>query len=299
VVLIIYNRPKKTKKVLERISKVEPPRMYIVADGPEEGNIEDINAVKKTRGVINIDWDCEIITIFADHNMGLKDRIVTGLDSVFKNERRVILIEDDIILDPGGFRFLEEMADKYMTDDRIMHITGYNRIGKWKHEVQDYHFSYYPAIWGSVIFKRVWEEYDPMMKLWESAQVRNRIRDVLADRKQFSERKRMYELAIRNQDSWAVPFGFTTLINSGLSVVPSKNLVTNIGFGSGATHTQKKKEDYATRYKIDFPIQENAFVAVDREYDRRVHDMKGSKIYQYLLSQGKELMSKCIGRSNG
>jgi hypothetical protein len=277
VVLFIYQRPEKTVRVLNKIAEVKPPRLYIVADGPKKSDPENTEAVRKTRDAIKVDWDCQVMKNYADSNMGLKKRTISGLDWVFKNEERVIFLEDDILMDADGFRFLEEMLNQYENDDRIMHITGYNRVGTWKSDIQDYHFSYYPAVWGSAIYRRAWEKYDPDMKLWESDRIRKRVRDVLADDNQFDERKDTYKQAISGEvDSWSIPFGFVTLINSGLSVVPSRNLVTNIGMGEKATHTGGGSKSYADRYEMEFPIQENEFVAVDRGYDKKVHSLKSS-----------------------
>ena len=38
-------------------------------------------------------------------------------------------------------------------------------------------------------------------------------------------------------DSWAYRWFLVCISNSGLTVLPNENLVTNIGFGDGATHT--------------------------------------------------------------
>ena len=48
------------------------------------------------------------------------------------------------------------------------------------------------------------------------------------------------KLAIQGiPDSWAYRWTFTCLVNSGLSIIPNRNLVRNIGFDQLATHTHK------------------------------------------------------------
>ena len=275
VALFIYNRPETTRAVFDRIAEARPSRLYVVADGPKDDVPEDPERCRRAREVVDVDWDCEVFWNTADSNLGLKQRTVTGLDWVFDREEQIIFLEDDVVPSDSCFRFLSEMLDRYREDNRVMNVTGYNRLGTWKDDVQDYHFSYYPAVWGSGMWRRVWKQYDPEMALWDSRKVRERIRDVLADNDQFEHRKHQYQKArCGDLDSWSIPYGFMTLRNSGLSVVPSRNLVTNIGYGERATHTTRNDPEYDERFELKFPIKNNPFVAVDREYDRRVYEQK-------------------------
>ena len=41
-------------------------------------------------------------------------------------------------------------------------------------------------------------------------------------------------------DTWDFQFLFTMWLKGGRTIIPNVNLVTNIGFGSGATHTTDK-----------------------------------------------------------
>ena len=56
VLLLIYNRPKYTKKNIDNLRKIKPKRIFIFCDGPK--NIKDknlsIQAIKETK---KIDWN--------------------------------------------------------------------------------------------------------------------------------------------------------------------------------------------------------------------------------------------------
>lgn len=41
-------------------------------------------------------------------------------------------------------------------------------------------------------------------------------------------------------DTWDYPFTLTRIVNDGLAVIPTVNLIENIGFNQNATHTQLK-----------------------------------------------------------
>ena len=49
-------------------------------------------------------------------------------------------------------------------------------------------------------------------------------------------------------DSWAYPWIASVWYHNGLTVTPNVNLVSNIGFGKGASHTTKKN-DYLSNVK--------------------------------------------------
>ena len=70
---------------------------------------------------------------------------------------------------------------------------------------------------------------------------------------------------------WSVQWGFARKINSGLTVVPVKNLVLNIGFGDGATNTKDANQwNFLKLEEIDFPLKHPEFVIRDFNTDREV-----------------------------
>ena len=43
----------------------------------------------------NVSWNCNLIKIYSDLNLGCAKRIQSGLDKVFENEKYAIILEDD------------------------------------------------------------------------------------------------------------------------------------------------------------------------------------------------------------
>jgi hypothetical protein len=227
--------------------------------------------------VTSVDWECRLHTDFATSNLGVRERLSTGLSWVFEQADEAIILEDDCLPHPDFFRFCERMLDLYRGDERVMDVTGTNPQTRWKDDRQDYHFSFHGLIWGWATWADAWDEYDPEMSLWGDPEVRERVRDVLTDDAQYRYTKRLYDDVYRGElDTWDYQWGFARQRNSGLSVVPSRNLVTNIGFESGTFHEDAADDPRANlpTHGLDFPIKRNSFVAPDREYDRRYHDMR-------------------------
>lgn len=82
--------------VFERIRKARPSRLYLVSDGPR--GEEDRALVDACRAIVqNVDWPCEVTRYYSEKNLGLKNRVVSGLDEVFLIEESAIVLEDDCL----------------------------------------------------------------------------------------------------------------------------------------------------------------------------------------------------------
>ncbi|MDY7015907.1 MAG: glycosyltransferase family 2 protein, partial [Cyanobacteriota bacterium] len=172
---------------------------------------------------------------------------------------------------PTFFQFCEELLNQYRDDERIWKIDGTNILTEWKSSLQSYHFSNFGAIWGWASWRRAWQNYDVDMKLWANPEAKNRVRDVIGDRQQYLNRKKVFDRTYAGKiETWDYQWGFARLLNSGLSVVPAVNLVSNIGFTDSATKT---KIDFSgvsnlPRFPMNFPLKAPCGVAVDRDYDK-------------------------------
>ena len=72
ILFLIFNRPETTFQVFDKIKKVKPKKLYIASDGARD--IVEGNIVKNLRDDLlnDINWDCEIETLFRDENLGCK-----------------------------------------------------------------------------------------------------------------------------------------------------------------------------------------------------------------------------------
>ncbi|NEO59807.1 MAG: glycosyltransferase family 2 protein, partial [Moorea sp. SIO4G2] len=132
-----------------------------------------------------------------------------------------------------------------------------------------------------------WNYYDITMSLWSNPDIKNRIRDVLANNEHYQARKKSFDSTLNGKyDAWDYRWSFARLAQSGLSIVPAVNLISNIGFGEGATHTVSATTQLAQLKTISlyFPINYNQFTAVDRDYDHNYFQnfIKRSKLTKLL-----------------
>lgn len=237
IVVIIYNRKQALKKLIAVLRNIAPTRIFIIADGPKAG---EEKKVLEARSVIDeIDWIAKIEKIYSPTNMGLKDRIKSGLDKVFAKVETAIIIEDDCIPSQQFFYFCEELLHKYKDEKKILSISGDNFL-KRKISIKDsYYFSRFFHSWGWATWKRAWSLYDEQLNEWPQQK-----KDAWLEKLDFSKRERVYWsniLDLVKDDrikSWAYRWSYTHFKLGGLSIVPAKNLVQNVGFGEEATNTK-------------------------------------------------------------
>jgi hypothetical protein len=98
VLLIIFNRPHTTQQVFDRIREVKPKRLYIAADGPRPQVPTDAERCAETRRIVEqVDWDCEVKTLFQEHNLRCGVAPATAISWLYANEETGIILEDDCV----------------------------------------------------------------------------------------------------------------------------------------------------------------------------------------------------------
>ena len=258
--------------------QAKPPKLLVVADGPRNHHPGEAEKCAATREIIKkVDWNCEVLTNYSDVNLGCKNRVSSGLDWVFENIEEAIILEDDCVPDITFFQFCEEMLESYKHDERIMCISGLNVPHKIIKTEYSYHFSLYNRIWGWATWRRAWQYFDVEMKLWPYIYHNNFLSDILKEPRAVKYWTNIFQKAYEGKiDTWDYQWTFASWLQNGLCILPSVNLVTNIGFGEEATHTiNQNSSDYRINLsleKMNFPLLHPPFVIRDTEADKWIHN---------------------------
>ncbi len=297
VALLIFNKPDTTEKVFEAIRQAKPPKLLVVADGPRSDRPGEAEKCQATRAIIDrVDWDCQVLTNYSDVNLGCKLRVSSGLDWVFNTVEEAIILEDDCLPHPTFFHFCEELLDYYQDDERIMVISGDNFQFGRKRTEYSYYFSRYNHCWGWATWRRSWQHYDIEMKLWPKIRDGNWLRYILEEPMTVRYWQKIFQATYEEKNnSWAYRWTFSCWVQSGLTVIPNVNLVSNLGFVIEATHTKNSRNPSAhlPLEKMCFPLQHPPFIIRDAEADNFTQDnnfnpplMKGlRKKAQRVVSQ--------------
>lgn len=272
VVFLIFRRPDITARVFAEIARARPPKLLVVADGPRADRPGEAEKCATARAIIEqVDWPCEVLTNYAETNMGCGRRVSSGLDWAFSLVEEAIILEDDCLPHPTFFRYCEELLERYRDDERVMVVSGDNfQQGKQRTEYS-YYFSRYPHCWGWASWRRAWRHYDHEMTLWPFVRDNGWLYDVLQDAQAVAYWSHQFQKTYEGDiDSWNYRWMFNCWTQSGLTALPNVNLVSNIGFGADATHFESKKTPFAHLpcVAISCPVQHPAHVIRDTQADR-------------------------------
>jgi hypothetical protein len=239
VALFIHGRPDTTARVLDAVRKARPKQLLVTADGPREGIPGEAERCRETRALIEtVDWDCQVETNYAERNLGLKDRVESGLDWVFSKVDEAIVLEDDCVPDPSFFPFCAELLERYRDDDRVMSIGGTNFQFNRPASDDSYYFSRHSLIWGWATWREAWACHDPEMTAWPELRDRGGLDEILSERLAVAYWSHFLETTYHDRDTWDRAWQLACWLRGGLHVVPNSNLVTNIGFREDAAHTR-------------------------------------------------------------
>lgn len=295
IAFIIFNRPEHAQKVFNEIRNARPEKLFIIADGPrtpaESALCEETRAV-----VTRIDWPCEVRRNYADVNLGVKQRISSGITWFFEHVSEGIILEDDCLPDQSFFPYCKELLERYKDDTRIMHISGDNfQQNNSKFACKEsYYFSRIPHVWGWATWRRAWNLYDAEMKRWPEVKKLRTLGPVFKNYGVYEYLSYSWDVHYENKkDNWDRQWVFACALYGGACINPAVNLVSNIGFGNNSTHT-KEMRWFADmpRHAMSFPLAHPKNISIDRSADaytfRELFDID-RKIYHRILRPIKKM----------
>lgn len=264
IVFIIFNRIESTQVVFEAIRQAKPERLLIIADGPRLDRPGEYQKCQEARSIIKaVDWDCEILTNFSSDNLGCGERIRSGLEWAFSLVEDAIILEDDCFPDPSFFPYCEELLDYYRNDTRITAICGENAQFGREVTPYSYYFSRYFHSWGWATWRRAWKKYDFDMKQWNHVKDSSEFKGLFADTWVENYWRNIFQgVYDKKINTWDYQWIFYSFVQNGLSIIPKRNLISNIGFGEGATHTYDIADKFSKveTKPLEFPLMHNPFV---------------------------------------
>jgi hypothetical protein len=295
VVLICFNRPVLTKKVFNQIKKKKPSKLFIIMDGPRPENFKDEQNVKKVKKIFRkVNWKCKVYKNYAKSNLGLKDRVITGLNWVFRKVDKAIILEDDCYPSDIFFDFCDKMLSFYQKNKKVSVITG-NNFQKKPINNNSYYFSKYSHIWGWATWRRTWKLFNDndhrIEKYLKSSNFKNQC-------KRFDEQKYWSDMHSQIKrgilKSWAYYFLLSMWKNNGLTLTPNLNLVKNLGinYKSSSNLNDPSLQVEISKTESIFPLVHPNFVKVSEEADNFVfYSIFKKNIKIRIINKVKKMIS--------
>ncbi len=289
VLLTIFNRPDKTRAVIESLRNIKPKKLFISADGPRQGVPEDTEKSRLARQEsVNIDWECEVHTQFNDENIGCDPAVSSAIGWFFQHVEFGIILEDDCLVSEQYFSFCGELLVRYKDDARIMQISSMSPYAAREYEY-DYHFS--RAFWcsgGWATWRRAWKYFTPDMMSYRN---RDALEILGAYYPNYAKRIKMYRrfltFKVGHFNNWDFQWNMACYAQNGLSIVPEKNLMVNIGFDEDSTHTREVNPVYENMQfqPLHWPLRHPLHVFADSEPEKSLE----KRVFQSL-----SIKSRCM-----
>jgi len=275
VLFIIFNKINETKEVFNQIKKQKPTRFFIAADGPrptKEGEREKCKYIRQWV-LDNIDWECEVKTLFREQNVGCGRGPSEAISWFFEHVSEGIILEDDCLPNETFFKFCAELLEKYRDNPTISIISGNNFQEVQPMAIEEsYYYSIFPSSNGWATWKRSWEGFELTISNWNSVD-KKALRKYLFKEKKYAQWWIDFfdQMAVAvYEDAWDIQFHYYCMIRHQLAIIPKANLVKNIGYGPDATHSKDPTSYFANvpTYVIQFPLRHPA--AFTRNYQADV-----------------------------
>lgn len=301
ILFLIYNRVETSKQVLEAIKKAEPERLYIAGDGPKINKEGDADNVKSVRELVlnGITWKCEVKTLFHDSNLGCKKAVDGAVKWFFTKEKQGIILEDDCLPLPFFFTFCEKLLGMYKNDKRIASITGYNLCGCYNcsNPEDAFFFSSKFSAWGWASWRDRIHHADA--EYGYDGNIDKSIFQKAGFKEKLMLKSNLQLLKNNSVNTWDWPYDFCFRKHNMVTIVPSKNLIENIGFGDHATHTNNDSRKSAPLFP-DFTPEINSITPskVCRGYIHHYINKRYHSILHLLFSLQKRKILRILNYIN-
>jgi len=271
ILLLIYNRPEHTRLVLHRLRELGITELYVSADGPKDS--ADMVACRNAQDACRI-TGMNLISNFRTTHLGCKNGVISGINWFFNHVESGIILEDDCIPNAAFLDFCSHMLEQYASNSSVYMVSGNNPLGTWE-SGHSHHFSRIGHIWGWATWRDRWENFDPDLRNLESFSENNGFTRLFGNTEIPKELKQNVESALSGYlDTWDFQWTTHHAILGRLAIVPSENLIENIGFGSAATHTTTRPKWISSHVRKGSMVYSNPQCQPDRAYEMSLFSSK-------------------------
>lgn len=279
VLILFFNRPEPLSAVFQQIKAARPTKLFLYQDGPR--NEKDLPGIMACRQIVEqVDWECEVHRLFQEKNYGCDPSEYLSQKWAFSMVEKCIVLEDDDIPSLSFFPFCKELLDKYEDDERISMITGTNYDEITLDMPYDYFFATTFSISGWASWRRVIDLWDEHYSFLDDSFNLQQLESYIKERKY---QKEFVEFCRHHRNSgkayYETIFHAAIFLNSGLSIVPAKNMINNMGATEGSTHFGGSNDllprGYRRiftmqRHELDFPLKHPKYIIENVDYKKRM-----------------------------
>lgn len=290
--LIAFNRPEHTARVLDSLRDSGIQELYVSVDGPR--NDEDRLAQVQVRDLIDsCTWATRVDVRLSEVNQGPGWGPRNAITWFFEQVPVGIIAEDDTVFSSQAGNFMTATAAEF---NESVQMTSGTSLGARAYSGQAGFFaSRYATTWGWATSRDAWSAYDHTMKEWPRLRTTQWLRDVGGSRAFADYWTNIFDMTYEDRDHyWDYQWQYAMWLNEWRCWHPRVNLVTNVGSGQEATHLTSHIELLTNlpteqiEWPLKLPADDGAESAVDFWIDQHVYRTRRSlkgRIYRKIFNQ--------------
>jgi len=236
-----FNRPEFLEEQIQLLLNLQC-KIYVSLDIPDRSDCNNHELSRRCISIVeNFSEELKAVRISSE-NLGCYRGITEGISWGFGHEDNLIILEDDVRVNEVFLSYATEMLFNFANNKVVGSIAGSNFVPQSNvtYSEEQVRFSAFTSSWGWATWRDRWNEYLIDMSTFPSL-------DFTFPDKFWNFKSKKYWTKIFKDtsngkyDAWDYRWLYSNWKRQRLTVVPNANLVVNIGFGAGATHTHDSR----------------------------------------------------------
>jgi len=281
VLLLFFTRSDTFQQVFNEVRKARPSRLFLFQDGPRgERDQEGIEACRRIASDENIDWECDVHRNYQERNLGCDPAGFRSHQWAFSLADKVMVLEDDVVPSQSFFTFCKEMLDRYEHDQRITMVSGFNMDEQTSDCPYDYFFTSAFSIWGWASWRRVVGRWDEQLSVLDDPYNLSQLQQLIKARGWKTDFIRTcWQHRHSGLPHFEPIFWSHMMLNNGLAIMPSRNLISNVGATQDSTHYSAlstlpsgvRRIFTMQRHELSLPLKHPKYVVDNVAYQQRMY----------------------------
>lgn len=272
VLFVTFARPDYARQSFDAIKKAKPATLYFYSNKCREDKLDEKKRNDEIRSFVSeVDWLCDVKLFYREEYVDIYTSLRGAIDWVFSNEDEAIVLEEDCVATPEFFEYCEKLLKIYREKQNVWMISGNNFTPKANPEGLSYFATRYMHIYGWAGWADRWHKQDKMMNDYQKLRF-SKIVDyygsivmALISRLYWNNVYRNFN----NYNPWDHIFTYNMIANKAFSIIPSHNLVSDIGL-VGTHHNNSKSKNVViekSSYKLNVPDDVDDVLKPSDKYD--------------------------------
>ena len=241
IIIFAFNRLEPLKATVASVllnTEAAESDLVVFVDGArpnKDGEDEKVNAVQEF--VKTITGFKSVHYTFSEMNKGLGPSIIAGVTEIINKYGRAIVLEDDLILSQNCLSFMNQGLDKYVNDQKVFSVCGYNnKVKVPEGYLFDSYFCVRSSSWGWATWADRWNSVDWDLKDWSRYLSMKYAFNKWGGSDCFGMLQGWKD---GKNKSWAIRFCFAQFLQNKLSLFPIISKINNEGFDGEGTNCKK------------------------------------------------------------